>query len=455
NLCKKLLPNIEELAKIIGLPIFDVSRMSFSRLVESYIINQTAQHNELIPNKPNDNAMRTRRTQTYAGGFVYQPTPGLYENVAVFDFRSLYPSIITSHNIGPESFRCSCCEGMEKVPEKPEYWFCMREKKFIPKVLEDLVVLRTKGKKEAREAKMRGEDTTVLDARSYALKVLANAFYGYLGFFGARWYGLECAASTTAYARYYIKDTIQKAREKGFEVIYSDTDSCFVLLGEKTITVAKEFMQEINQDLPGQMELELEGYYPKGIFVAIKGTEKGVEKGAKKKYALLSQEGKLKVTGFEAVRRNWSLIAKEVQENVLRLVLQDKPQEAWEYVRTMIKELKLGTVPLRKLIIKTQITKELGQYTAMGPHVAAAQRMASKGEPVLPGTVVEYVIIKGSGLVRDHVRLVEEVKEGEYDAEYYLNNQIIPAVSSIFAVLGYKEDEIFQETSQTGLEKWF
>src|SRR3989338_2732303 len=106
---------------------------------------------------------------------------------------------------------------------------------------------------------------------------------------------------------------------EGFILVHN-TDSMFIILEDKIRDQALEFMQEINQDLPGQMELELEGYYPKGIFVAIKGMEKGSLKarlsgtsteqsvvGAKKKYALLSQEGKLKVTGFEAVRRNWSL----------------------------------------------------------------------------------------------------------------------------------------------------
>ncbi len=447
QLCTKLLSDMLEFTRFVGVPMFDVIRMRFSRLVENYILKRAMEFSVIAPNKPSDYEAEQRRQESIEGAFVYEPTPGLYKNLAVFDFRSLYPTIISAHHIAPEGFRCSCCEHMPHVPGKEEYWFCTREKKFITTVLDELIALRAKVKKMARDAKARGEDTAIYDARSYTIKVLANSFYGYLGFFGARWYSIECAASTTAYARYYIKKTIDHAREQGFEVLYADTDSCFMLLGEKTREQAMGFMQSVNKTLPWQMELEFEGLYPQGIFVPTKGSEKG----AKKKYALRDSAGNIKITGFEVVRRNWSLMAKEVQEKVLTLVLDDKKEIAVAYVKERVKELKKGNVSLSYLIIRTQITRDLSQYSAVGPHVAAAQQMVGRGDSVFPGTVVEYVIVKGSGLVRERVKLADEVKEGEYDAEYYLNNQIIPAVSSIFAVLGYQEDEIFAESSQKGL----
>jgi DNA polymerase, archaea type len=450
QLCYNLLPDMTEFTKIVGLPTADVSRMSFSRLVENYILRRATEFNVIAPNKPGNYELGQRMEERIQGAFVKEPIPGLYDDLVVFDFRSLYPTIIISHNIGPESFRCECCKE-HKVPEREEYWFCQKDKKFIPTVLEEIILRRIDIKSVIKEAKEKGKGTSFLEARSYALKILANSFYGYLGFFGARWYCLECAASTTAYARNYIKDTIKKAEDKGFQVVYADTDSCFLLLGEKIIDQAMEFMNEVNFDLPGHMELEFEGKYSKGIFVAIKGSDKG----AKKKYALLSKDAKLSITGFETVRRNWSKISKEVQEHVLKLVLQDKKNEAIAYARDIAKKLKQGKIPLEKVIIKTQITKELSRYSSIGPHVAVAQKMVENGFPVEPGMVVEYVIAKGSGLVRDRAKLAEEVNEGDYDANYYLNHQIIPVLSSIFQVLGYSEDEIFSESSQKGLGAFF
>ncbi len=451
KLCATLYSDMIEFTKIIGLPTFDIIHMRFSKLVESYILKRAAEFNVIAPNRPDNTEIDQRMKESIEGAFVFEPTPGLYQDVAVFDFRSLYPTIITAHNIGPESFHCNCCSKTTMVPGKEEYWFCAKKKGFLPLVLEHLILLRVDLKRLIKEAKTKSEDTALLDARSYAIKTLANSFYGYLGFYGARWYCLECAASTTAYARNYIKQTIHKAEQKGFKVIYADTDSCFMLLGDQNISKAMEFMNEVNFDLPGHMELDFEGYYPRGLFVAAKGTEKG----AKKKYALISDKGKLKITGFETVRRNSSQIAKEVQKEVLKLVLTGKTDEAIKYVRDQIKELQIGKIPNTKMILKTQITKELDSYASIGPHVAVARQLSERGERIVPGMVMEYIIVKGTGLLREKARIVADVKEGEYDPEYYLQNQILPAVSNIFAVLGYSEEDIFKESSQTGLGKFF
>ncbi len=451
KLCEKLLSDILEFTTTVGLPPFDVTRMRFSKLVENYILKRAMEFNVVAPNKAEGAEMEDRMEESIEGAFVYQPTPGLYQDIVVFDYRSLYPTIITAHNLGPEAFRCSCCKEKQHVPGKEEYWFCQREKKFIPKVLDDLITRRTVVKKQLKEEKKKGANVSMLEARTYALKILANSFYGYLGFFGARWYCLECAASTTAYARYYIKKTIKKAEENGFKAIYADTDSCFLLLNQKPQAEAMKFMDEVNVDLPGQMELEFEGYFPRGIFVAIKGTDVG----AKKKYALIRSDGTLKITGFETVRRNWSSLAKEVQEKVLRLVLEGKVDEALQYVKEIVTELHNGKIEISKLIIKTQITRELHQYTSLGPHVIVAKRMEERGERVTPGMVVEYVIAAGTGQVRDRAALVADVKRGGYDAEYYLNHQVIPAVIGILTVFGYTEEDILGKGKQTGLGKWF
>src|SRR3989344_2209986 len=108
--------------------------------------------------------------------------------------------------------------------------------------------------------------------------------YGYMGFFGARWYSKECASSITAWAREYIQDLIKKAENEKFNVIYSDTDSCMLEMGNKTKKDALDFLSRFNKQLEGVMELGLENFYLRGIFVSKKSDE---SKGAKKKYALI------------------------------------------------------------------------------------------------------------------------------------------------------------------------
>ena len=216
-LCKEILPNIIELVKIVGLPIADVSRMSFSQLDEWYLIKQAKNLKEIVPNKPTHDQIKKRREQTYTGAFVFKPTPGLYKDITIFDFRSLYPSIITSHNISPDTLNCKCCEDEKPVPGFDKYWFCSKKKGFISTVLEGIITRRMRIKEI-----MKGVDKKKLklfNARQYALKTIGNSMYGYMGFFGARWYSIECARSITAYGRYYIKKVIDDAQKAGFKVL--------------------------------------------------------------------------------------------------------------------------------------------------------------------------------------------------------------------------------------------
>lgn len=444
KLCEALFYDMVEFTKIVGLPLFDVIRMRFSRLVESYIMKRGS--HVIAPNKPGNEEIEFRMRESIQGAFVYEPTPGLYKDIIILDFRSLYPTIISAHNLGPESYQKDKCARKIVVPGKEEYWFCEDEKGFLPSVLEELIVRRMELKREIKEAE---GDTRILEARSYALKILANSFYGYLAFYGARWYSFESAGATTAYARNYIKKTIEKAEQEGFKVVYSDTDSCFLLLSDKKIEDAMKFMEKINLTLPGRMELEFEGHFPSGIFVATKSGDKG----AKKKYALLRDNGKLKITGFETVRRNWSQLAKDAQRKVLELVLNGKEEEAVTYVKDLVKRLKEGVIPVSALVLKTQITRELSSYTAIGPHVHVAKEMAARGERVVPGMVVQYVISAGSGLVRERAKVPSEVVK--YDYGYYINNQLIPAVESILLVLGYTEDDVLSGSKQQGLGDFF
>ncbi|MBR9683118.1 hypothetical protein GOV03_01105 [Candidatus Woesearchaeota archaeon] len=448
ELCVKLLPGLQELVKLIGLPLFEVNRMSFSRLVENYILKRSKEFDILASNKPSHREVEWRRGRTYAGGFVFEPKPGVYENLVVFDFRSLYPTIIAAHNIGPDTLNCECCRGEEKVPGK-DYWFCKKKKGFFSKLVEDLISRRMRVKEMIKAKKEKGEESALLEARSYGLKTTANAFYGYMGFFAARWYSLECAQSITAYARDYITKTMKKAEEKGFNVVYGDTDSLMVVLNGKSEGEALEFLGEVNSSLPEFMELEFEGCYPRALFVPVKGGRYG----AKKKYALFDGK-KIKIVGFEAVRRNWSKLAKETQNKVLKLILQENDVEkALAYVRGVVDEVSDGGVDLNKLVIKTQLTKPIEQYESIGPHVAVAKRMVEKGYEVVPGMVISFVVGKGTGLVRERAKMVEETSE--YDVDYYVKNQVIPAVSSIFEVLGYSVEDLLKEKDQKGLGEWF
>jgi len=197
--------------------------------------------------------------------------------------------------------------------------------------------------------------------------------------------------------------------------------------------------------------LEFRGVYVRGIFVT---REKG-ESGAKKRYALLDPSGNLEIRGFETVRRDWCKLAKETQRRVLEIVLKEKdPEKAVQFVIDTIKRLKEGKIDIEELTIYEQITKPLNQYEQIGPHVKAAMKAREKGKIVAEGSIIAFVITKGSGSISDRAMPVEFVTGKDYDADYYIEHQILPAALRVLKALGYTEENILKPKTP-GLGMWF
>ena len=246
DLCIQLLPNIIEFTKLVGLTPAEVSRMSFSQIVEWHLIREAQSFNELAPNKPGFNEEKERRSVSYEGGFVFEPIPGLYKDILVFDFRSLYPTVISAHNISPDTL----VKGEDSADGVLKGYSFSEKKGFISTVIENVIERRLRVKELSKKS-----NDKLLEARQLALKTIANSIYGYYGFFGARWYNLDCAKAITAYGRHHIREVIEKAQKEGLKVLYSDTDSVFIALNGKSIDEVLEFAGRINQDLPGIMGL--------------------------------------------------------------------------------------------------------------------------------------------------------------------------------------------------------
>ena len=448
ELGREFFPMEAQLSRLVGQSFWDVSRSSTGNLVEWFLLRKAYERNELAPNKPRESELK-RRMEGYAGAYVKEPEKGLWENIAYLDFRSLYPSIIITHNVSPDTLNREGCREYDEAPQVG-HRFCKDFPGFIPGLLGYLLDERQKVKK-LMKATVDPIERKLLDYRQRAIKILANSFYGYYGYARARWYCKECAESITAWGREYIQMTIREIEEKfGFKVLYADTDGFFATIpGADAETVkkkAEEFLKYINSKLPGALELEYEGFYRRGFFVT------------KKKYALVDEEGKITTRGLEIVRRDWSEIAKETQARVLEALLRHGDvEEAVRIVKEVTEKLSKYEVPPEKLVIHEQITRELKDYKATGPHVAIAKRLAAKGIKVRPGTVISYIVLKGSGRIGDRAIPFDEFDPAKhkYDADYYIENQVLPAVERILKAFGYrKEDLKYQKTKQVGLGAW-
>jgi len=445
NLFNKIWPDLSEFTKIMQEPVFNVSRNGMSANVEDYIIHNLNKFNEIPEKHPTYDEIGERKKRgKYEGAFVFQPTPGIYEDIGIFDFTSSYGSVIVTYNLSKSTLLEKPEKNASSIEVANKKVYFRKEKGFFPEMLKEIIEKRRQYKEELKD-----KPDAIKKARSNAFKLLANASYGYMGFFGARYYCEEAAAATAAFAKKAIKEIIEKIDKEKYKTIYSDTDSIAFLLNKKTKEAAKQFLKKLNSTLPGIMELELEEFYKRGIWV----TKRTGEFGAKKKYALIDYKDKLKIRGFETVRRDWCALARETQNKVLRFVLDDgNEKKALEYLKKVVKEVKERKIELKKMTVRTQLKKPIEEYKSITPHVIAAKKMIERKIPMDMGTSIEYYIAETEEkkkLVREKVKLADE--KGEYNIEYYLKHQLLPAVENILQVFNVDVNTLLEGKKQTTL----
>lgn len=215
------------------------------------------------------------------------------------------------------------------------------------------------------------------------------------------------------------------------------------LLNEEILNKVEEFLGDVNKNLPEGMELEYEGFYERGFFVT------------KKRYALIENKN-IVVKGLELVRRDWAPVAKKTQEKVLRAILEEgSPQKAAKIIKEVIEEIKEGKIPLEDLVINTQLTKNPEEYVQMAPHVLAAKKAIANGRNVSRGAIIRYVVISGKEPISKRAIPLEDVNVSNYDPNYYIENQVLPAVSRIIMAIGYSKEDILHKEKQSSLDAYF
>jgi DNA polymerase-2 len=370
------------------------------------------------------------------GGYVQSPEPGIYHNVLVFDFKSLYPSVIKTFNIDPFSYLEKKGKGSIESPNKAYF---KNEQGILPQILEKIHKAREETKKQGKELS------------NYALKTIQNSFWGVLASPNCRYFNLKMANAITSFCRWIIQTTAKKIEEKGYRVIYSDTDSNFVetkLEKEKANTLAKELKEDINKfwkehietnfNRPSYLELEFEKQYLSFMIPRLRGKDK--ETAAKKRYAgLIEKDGKeeVQVTGLEAIRGDWIDAAREFQKELLMKLFKKEPIA--EFIRSFIKKVRSGELD-KKLIYRKSLRKPLHQYTkTTPPHVKAAKLLDE-----LKSNIIEYYLTTaGPEPIQNH--------KHKLDYEHYIKKQIQPIATQVLQLINKDFDDIINKSKQSTL----
>lgn len=413
-----------EIAGLVSMPLDYVMASDVGHRVESYLMKRAHSLGELIPSR------KDRAYESYKGGFVLEPEPGLHGDIAVLDFASMYPSLMIRYNISPDTF----VRPDEEVPEDevntaPEVLHRFRKHPtgIYKQALANLIESRRRARLEMERSPKNSPIRRILDSRQRALKLITNAMYGYAGWAPARWYMREVAEATAAWGRKAISDTVESAKQLGLRVLYGDTDSVFIENDPMRIDT-------LLQRVKGQtgIEIRAEKFYRTLLF-----TE------AKKRYAGLTEEGSVEIVGLEFARGDWSDISRQAQQRALEVLLRGGTTEmAISDVERLVFELRARKIPTDNLIIWKTLTKPLEEYEVRAPHVEAARALARRGFKLTAGDKIGYLVLKGKGRLAERSVPYVLAKPEDVDIEYYVQGQIVPAVHRVLAVFGVAEEQL-------------
>ncbi len=421
ELGKDALTYITQLSSLSGLPPDQVLAAAVGFRVDNYMIMEAHKVGQLIPSR------NELPVIPYRGAIVLKPELGIHESVAVVDFSSMYPSLMIKYNISPDTYvEDGVAAETFTVPDVGAH-FMKKPPGLYAIVLENLIRTRGEVKQEIARSQKGTPNHRILKARERATKIITNAVYGYAGWAGSRWYARQVAESAAAMGRDTIKRSIAIANRLGLKVLYGDTDSIFVHNEEKLVT---EFLRTVKKELG--LDISLAHTYKRVLF-----TE------AMKKYAGLKENGELDVVGMEAIRGDWSLLAKNVQNRVLELVLADKnPSRALSYVSGLVKDLKSAELPLSSFVIWKTLTKRPDEYDVHAPHVEAAKKLVKEGWSVSAGDRVGFVIVKRPGKLFQKAEPYFNASVDDLDYDYYVQNQVLPVAARALSVFGITEEGI-------------
>jgi DNA polymerase I len=209
---KELLGKFFEVCKISGTLLQDSFGGQSSR-IEVMLLHEFQSTNHVMPAKPDKRQlaqrMKERKKKELKGAAVLEPEKGLHAEgcTLVLDFKSLYPSIMRTYNISPDTLIVE--DGHEGdctiSPTESRYVKSSLYTGILPRVLTKLIEARARVKKQMLAAS--SEQKKILNAKQLALKDIANSIYGYTGYVKARLYMLDVANTITAYGRENIEKT--------------------------------------------------------------------------------------------------------------------------------------------------------------------------------------------------------------------------------------------------------
>ena len=405
------------------------------------------------------------------GGHVMESVPGIYENVVIFDFRSMYPSIVWTLGIDPLSYidekNTKIVKGKHIVA--PNGAVFLNQNTIHDEIVKELIERRKKAKDEKNEA------------AAEAIKVLMNSIlYGIFSNPNDRWFDpeLKYAEAITASVKEFgdiVEAEINRycnvdLKLPKAKVFYRDTDSFMVYLGMKDFEEAKKmqllirnhvnlFLSKYVAETYGRenhMFLDAKKPYMQFVMPKPRRAENGNgddDLGIKKKYCGYYVENgndKIDFVGMEFVHNDATELCKKVQHDAYLKFF--KHENYKKVVKEYIKNLKDGKYD-NMLVYRKQMSKDQSTYEKITPpHVKAARLLLARNGSI-NSNMIEYVMTLQNIDGKKKISSPEPVGfvKNTIDYDHYIEKQLRPAVEQLFELAGASFDELIRDKRQKAL----
>mgnify|MGYP000256511530 CR=1 FL=1 len=454
------LPGCLDLVERAGLPLEELGWASIGRVLTALQIRAARDRDILVPWQAwRPELFKSAATLDAAdrGGTTFAPEVGVHGDVHELDFASLYPNIIRTRNISPETIRCGCCDTAD-VPGLG-YSICETDG-YLPTVLGPLIDARS-------DIKTRIEKTTDdtererLESASSAIKWILVSSFGYQGFSNAKFGRIECHEAINAFARQILLDAKIALEDAGWRVLHGIVDSIWVTPApdrdQRPIeAVAAEISAETG------IVLEHESTFDWVAFCQMRNSDSGAltRYFGKRRGETTPLTGALgdaiKTRGIETRQRSTPPWVSTVQEDALRVFdATQSPEAVCDVLYRHLTALRRSDIPTDDLIVANRASKHADAYTQETLTVAALRRAQHHEAGLAPGQTIRYVVVNDDGRGIDRVRLPFEDVES-YDADWY-EDAAIRAVESIVSSVGWGQSDInryLADTTDTTLGRY-
>jgi len=382
-----------------------------------------------------------------AGGTVLEAEAGLFANVLVFDFRSLYPSLMRTFHIDPLAY-----ERAHARPPRTDDVVAPNSARFergdsiLPAIL-------TAYAREREAALAAGDETA-----AYVYKILQNSFYGVLGSSGCRYARSELAGAITSFGKHFLTLARDWFEARGHHVLYGDTDSVFVQAGRagshaELAALGTSLADALNRhitdeirtgfDLASHLRIRCDKIYRRFFISRLRNESDG--RGRGKGYAGLRLDAddttEVEVRGMEAVRSDFTPLARRFQVELMRLLFADADIAALRtYCLDTAAALLRGDLD-RELVYTKVLRRAADDYDSETPQVRAARMLGWRDR----GGAIEYV------MTRAGAEPLTARTAAPLDYDHYRDRQLVPIARAIANVLGTEIDGWFNEPGQLGL----